>query len=122
MECGVADFDDNGLNTFKNFIFNDELMNELTIFGAYENDTLIGVIGTKNQGTHISIYFIDPIFHRKGVGKKLFEAAYKNQTVTKITVNSSSYAVRFYESLGFFKIAEQQEINGLRYVPMKYES
>lgn len=117
-ECGTADFNAEGLETFKSFIHNSDLMNELTIFGAFEMERLIGIIGTKNQGQHISIFFIDPLFHRKGIGKTLFETAYKNSSVNQITVNSSSYAVKFYESLGFLKTSEKQETNGLLYTPM----
>lgn len=31
---------------------------------------------------------------------------------------SLSFAVRFYESLGFTKTAEEQDTDGLRYTPM----
>ena len=120
-ECGTADFDINGLETFKSFIHNKELMNELTIFGAFDNGMLIGIIGTKNKGTHISLFFIHPKFHRRGIGEKLFNSVYVNQMGTQITVNSSSYAVKFYESLGFSKITDEQETDGLKYTPMKKE-
>lgn len=118
MECGTTDFDDSGLNTFKNFIYNKSLMNELTIFGAFDDSELIGIIGTKNKGQHISLFFINPKYHRKGIGRNLFDYAYSNQTVAQMTVNSSSFAVRFYENLGFTKAAEEQVTNGLRYTPM----
>ena len=120
IECGSADFDVNGLQTFKNFIHNDKLMNELCIFGAFDNETLIGIIGTKNGGSHISLFFIHPKFHRKGIGRQLFDSVYANQPQMQITVNSSSYAVKFYESLGFSKISEEQETDGLKYTPMHY--
>ena len=93
-------------------------MNELTIFGAFDDSELIGIIGTKNKGQHISLFFIHPKYHRKGIGRLLFDYAYSNQTVVQVTVNSSSFAVRFYESLGFRKTAEEQVTNGLRYSPM----
>lgn len=118
MECRTTDFDDSGLNTFKDFIYNKSLMNELTIFGAFDHSELIGIIGTKNKGQHISLFFINPKYHRKGIGRLLFDYAYSNQTVAQITVNSSSFAVRFYENLGFTKAAEEQVTNGLRYTPM----
>lgn len=118
MECGTTDFDDSGLNTFKDFIYNKSLMNELTIFGAFDDSELIGIIGTKNKGQHISLFFINPKYHRKGIGRSLFDYAYSNQTVAQITVNSSTFAVRFYENLGFTKAAEEQVTNGLRYTPM----
>lgn len=122
IKCGTDDFDMDGLETFKKFINSKELMNELTIFGAFDNNELIGVIGTKHNGTHISLFFIHPAYHRQGIGRKLFDYAYSNQTIKQITVNSSSYAVKFYESLGFSKTAEEQESNGLRYTSMAKHS
>lgn len=117
-KCGTTDFNASGLEIFKKSIYNKELMNELAIWGAFDNNELIGIIGTKLNGTHISLFFINPDYHRKGIGRELFNCAYINQIAEKITVNSSSYAIRFYESLGFSKIAEEQETDGLRYTPM----
>lgn len=117
-ECGSADFDAKGLQTFKSFIHNDGLMNELCMFGAFDNETLIGIIGTKNGGSHISLFFIHPKYHRRGIGRQLFDFVYANRPQMQITVNSSSYAVKFYESLGFSKTSEEQETDGLRYTPM----
>ena len=120
VECGSVDFDVNGLQTFKNFVYDDELMIELCIFGAFDNETLIGIIGTKDGGSHISLFFISPKFHRRGIGRQLFDSVYADQNQMQITVNSSSYAVKFYESLGFSKTSEEQETDGLKYTPMHY--
>ena len=117
-KCGTTDFNASGLKTFKKFVYNKELMNELTIWGAFDNNELVGIIGTKSNGTHISLFFINPDYHRKGIGRELFNCAYANQIVNKITVNSSSYAISFYECLGFSKTTEEQETDGLRYTPM----
>ena len=32
LQCGQDDFEDEGLESFKSFIFNDKLMNELCIY------------------------------------------------------------------------------------------
>lgn len=40
-------------------------------------------------------------FHRKGIGKQLFDYSQYDCPANEITVNSSTYAIRFYESLGF---------------------
>ena len=119
VECDTADFDLNGLETFKSFIYNKELINAFSIFGAFDNETLIGTIGTKNSGAHISLFFIAPNFQRRSIGRELFNYAYANQEVKEITVNASSSAVGFYKSLGFLKMDNEQETNGLRYTPMK---
>ena len=50
IECGRKDFDEEGLETFKNFIYNKQLVNELTFYGAFDGESLIGVIATKNEG------------------------------------------------------------------------
>lgn len=79
-KCGTTDFNANGLKTFKKFVYNKELINELTIFGgAFDNNELVGIIGTKLNGTHISLFFINPDYHRKGIGRELFNCAYANQ-------------------------------------------
>ena len=43
LQCGQDDFEDEGLESFKSFIFNDKLMNELCIYGAFEENKLIGI-------------------------------------------------------------------------------
>lgn len=58
IKCGADDFDMDGLETFKKFVNSKELMNELTIVGAFDNNELIGVIGTKHNCTHISLSFL----------------------------------------------------------------
>lgn len=119
-ECGKADFNEDGLETFKSFIYNEQLMEELTIYGAFEeNQELIGIIGTKNEGRHISLFFIKPEHHRKGVGKALFNYFVANNTVSEVTVNSSTYAIPFYMSLGFEPLCDPQCYHGLTSVPMK---
>ena len=63
-KCRTTDFDTNELETFKKFIHNKKLMNELTVCGAFDNNELIGIIGTKLNGAHISLFFINPDHHR----------------------------------------------------------
>ena len=46
---------------------------------------------------------------------EMFDSVYADQLQMQITVNSSSYAVKFYESLGFSKTSEEQETDGLKY-------
>ena len=119
LQCGQDDFEDEGLESFKSFIFNDKLMNELCMYGAFEENKLIGIMGTKNEGKHISLFFIKKEFHRKGIGKQLFDYSQYDCPANEITVNSSTYAIRFYESLGFEKTNDRQQTNGISYTPMK---
>ena len=78
IQCGAEDFDEEGLNSFKSFIFSEQLMNEIVIYGAFDNENLVGIMGTKNEGKHLSLFFIGKEHHRKGIGKQLFfEVAYR---------------------------------------------
>lgn len=119
IQCGKNDFDEEGLKTFKSFIYNKDLVNELTIYGAFEGESLIGLIATKNEGKHISLFFITPMYHGKGIGKRLFEAAIQDKPVSEMTVNSSSYAIPIYRKFGFEPICEEQTTHGMKYTPMK---
>ena len=55
------------------------------------------------------------------IGRRLFDAFIEEISVPEMTVNSSTYAVPFYKSLGFEQVQEPQITNGLKYVPMKRE-
>lgn len=121
-ESGTDDFDAEGLDTFTSFVNSDERMRELTTYGAFEGGSLVGILATKREGTHVSLFFILPGYRGKGIGRKLFDFALRDNPVREMTVNSSSYAVKIYESLGFKTISEEQETNGLRYTPMIRES
>ncbi|MCG0299090.1 GNAT family N-acetyltransferase [Phocaeicola vulgatus] len=47
-----------------------------------------------------------PEYHRHGLGKKLFHYASTLHPSIETTVNSSTYAIPFYQSLGFAVVGE----------------
>ena len=59
------------------------------------------------------------MYHGKGIGKRLFEAAIQDKPVSEMTVNSSSYAIPIYRKFGFEPICEAQTTHGMKYTPMK---
>lgn len=95
-------------------------MNNLTIYGAYIKDLLVGVIATRNEGNHIALFFVDGAYHRQGIGRKLFEVVLENSTSNKLTVNASPYAKDVYHRLGFEAADAEQTITGIRFIPMIY--
>ncbi|WP_455639268.1 GNAT family N-acetyltransferase [Parabacteroides sp.] len=119
MYSGQADFNNDGLEAFKSSIFDDQYIDKLTIYGAFEKEELIGILGIKEENNHISLFFLKPEHLRKGIGKKLFNYMMSNNPASEITVNSSSYAVPFYKSLGFKATGGKQCVNGLTFFPMK---
>lgn len=37
IECGINDFTEEGIETFKSFVYDTSLMNTLDIYGAFDN-------------------------------------------------------------------------------------
>ena len=50
IQCGKNDFDEEGLKTFKSFIYNKDLVNELTIYGAFEGDRKSTRLNSSHSG------------------------------------------------------------------------
>ena len=44
----------------------------------------------------------------------------ENPTLEALTLNSSPYGLPFYLAIGFVPLSQEQELNGIRYTPMKY--
>ncbi|SHJ32340.1 Acetyltransferase (GNAT) domain-containing protein [Clostridium amylolyticum] len=121
MQFEAPDYSVEGVETFKRTtIYNNDFLDSLNMYGAYESETLLGVIATRNKGNHIALFFVDGKHHRQGIGKKLFQIVLENSTAKEITVNSSPYAVEVYHRLGFVDIAPEEKTNEIRYIPMVY--
>ena len=127
-EFVAVDYSEQGKRTFENYLRNkvDEISLDLKsghkkMWVYYENNTIVGVISTRDT-THISLLFVDKNHHRRGIAREMLNVVLddlkKREDVPCITVNSSPYAVDVYERLGFCKKGEQQEKDGIIFVPM----
>ncbi len=52
LEFEAPDYMEEGINTFRDFINDENQINNLEMYGAYENGTLGGVIATINEGRY----------------------------------------------------------------------
>ena len=118
LEYEAPDYTKEGIEEFKKTIDNKTWIEEKQFVGAFEDDKILGVIATKDM-SHIALFFVDGNYHRKGIGKKLYQKAKELNTKGFFTVNSSPYAKEVYEHLGFEAISEEQNVNGLRFIPME---
>lgn len=120
QEFEAPEYTPEGLRTFKEFIDCQAYHTTIEMFGAFEGDTLLGVIATRNQGSHIALFFVKKENHGQGLGRKLFEYIASRCNNNTLTVNSSPYAAEIYRKLGFVDLDHEQLTNGLRYIPMRF--
>ena len=119
QEYEAPDYTEEGIQEFYQSIHDENYVSQLSMYGAFLQEKLAGVIAVRNQGSHIALFFVDGTYHRQGIGRKLFETVSKKCTSDVMTVNSSPYAVPIYHRFGFQDTDIEQVINGLRFIPMK---
>lgn len=127
-EYEAPDYSQEGIDEFYRCIHDEEYLSTLRIFGAFAKDKpedelaegrLVGVIATRDKGSHIALFFVDGKYQRQGIGRKLFQTVLAESFNGKMTVNSSPYAVPVYYKLGFRHTDTEQIVNGIRFIPMK---
>lgn len=116
----APEYSPEGVRTFRAYITDPMALSSLTVYGAFEEGFIVGVLAIREGGTHISLFFVDPAWHRKGIGKALFRRFLADSGAEQVTVHSSPYAVEVYRRLGFRPTAPEQLADGIRYTPMCY--
>ena len=115
----AKDYSDDGKEEFYKFVNDNEKLSSLDIWGYYIEDRLIGVIGTRDEISHISLFFVDNEFQRHSFGKKLLQTVVEASKAEVISVNSAPSAVNAYKYMGFKATDSVIETNGIKYVPME---
>lgn len=120
----APDYSEEGVKTFYSFFDQGKLLDKTlengdSIFIAKENNEITGLLATRNK-SHVSLLFVDEKHQKKGIGKKLFNILCETIETEKITVNSSPFAEKIYEKLGFIKLSPMQEKDGIKFIPMEF--
>ncbi len=127
-EFEAPDYPAEGVTEFRRSVNVDTVVErvrrgELFLKGCYNEGKLVGVIAVRDE-SHISLLFVRKDHHRRGIARSLFEAVVNDIRVkggiSKITVNSSPYAVEIYHRIGFIDTDVEQTKNGIRFTPMVY--
>ncbi len=92
------------------------------VFVADAEGIIAGVIEIREQ-RHISMLFVDKEFHRRGIARELTRHVVEKIKSSKrlpgrVTVNSSTFALPFYESVGFRQASDPKIIHGVLHIPM----
>lgn len=131
LEFEAPDYSPAGVETFRRDIVENPDFHERVrqgicpIYGAFHGDTLAAVMGMRSSRTHINLAFTKKEYHRKGIATALFrylrsDVLAENPGLEAITLNSSPYGLPFYLARGFIPTGEEQEVDGVRFTPMKY--
>ncbi len=119
-EFEKPDYSDEGFK-FANFeSISKGLKNNLEIYVAKVGEKIVGMICVRDK-SHIALLFVDKDYHHQGIAKNLVEHIKVLNKNKVLTVNSSPYAIKFYQKIGFVAESEMQEIDGIKFVPMKME-
>ena len=127
-ELIAPEFNEQGKAEFLKYIAPEHIAQrqeqEHFIILAKDGEKIVGMIEIR-EPNHVSLLFVDKNYHNLGISRNLFATAkekifHENPDIKEISVNSSLYAVKAYERLGFVQVGEQSTFNGITFVPMKY--
>lgn len=120
LEFEAPEYSPEGVAAFRASLDDKERVRKLNFYGAFDGEKLVGVLCMRAP-QHIGGFFVNAAYHRRGIGRRLFEAMRQDYEVQAFTVNSSPYAVEVYRRLGFVPTDTEQLTDGLRYTPMQFE-
>lgn len=131
MQFEAPDYPPEGVETFKkDIVENPEYLEKAQqgacpIYGAFDGEQIVALMGMRSNKTHINLVFTKKAYHRKGIARAIFnyllqDVLKENPSLEALTLNSSPYGLPFYLAIGFTPLSEEQEMNGIRFTPMKY--
>ena len=120
LEFEAPEYSQEGIDHFRTSLEDQERIRKLTFYGSFDGDKLVETL-CMGAPQHIGGFFVDAAYHRRGIGRRLFEAMRQDYTRQVFTVNSSPYAEEVYRHLGFTQTDREQTVDGLRFTPMQYD-
>lgn len=121
MRFEAPDYGEQGVQSFRNTVGDAGFIQMLMMYGAFEGDTMVGMLAARSGGSHIALFFVEEAYQRRGIGRALFKVALASAPPGGMTVNASPYAVPAYGRLGFVATDAEQVRDGIRYTPMRYD-
>ena len=108
-----------GVAAFRASLDDRERIRQMSFYGAFDGDILVGVLAMRAP-QHIGGFFVESSYHRRGIGRRLFEAMRQDYARQVFTVNASPCGVEVYRHLGFVPTDSEQLVDGLRFTPMQF--
>ena len=131
MEFEAPVYPPAGVETFKrDIVENPEYLENARqgvcpIYGAFSGNHMVALMGMRSDRKHINLVFTKKEYHRRGIASAIFrrllgDVLVENPSLEALTLNYSPYGLPFYLALGFVPLSGEQEMNGIRFTPMKY--
>lgn len=120
LEFVAPDYDEAGIKNFFKFAEDVDLLKQLVFYAALHNDKITGILAVDDKLNHICLFFVDKDFQNTVIGTALFKRFLNESTPKVVTVNSSPFAIKVYEKLGFTATGIRQVSDGIVYIPMRY--
>jgi hypothetical protein len=123
----VHDYPKEGVDEFYSFANPDAMKgragSEQILLVAEQGDQIVGMLEMRNQN-HLSLLFVE--LQGQGIARNLVNLAIRklqsrHPESTCITVNSSPYAEKIYQKLGFSPTGSSQTLNGITFLPMRLD-
>ena len=92
LQFEAPEYSAEGIASFRASLDDKERTRSLSFYGAFDENKLVGVLCMRAP-QHIGDFFVDAAYHRRGIGRRLFEAMRRDYSRQVFTVNSSPYAV-----------------------------
>jgi 8-oxo-dGTP pyrophosphatase MutT (NUDIX family)/GNAT superfamily N-acetyltransferase len=92
------------------------------MFVALDCGTVVGMADARENG-HIQSFYVDGAYHRRGIGTELLSrmvCELKLRGLNEITLDSSPYALPFYQNFGFTPTDVEQRKEGFICIPLVY--
>ena len=116
-----------GIRNFFRFISDEDLRQaflrgEYRLMVALDGDKIVGA-GTLRNIHQLSLLFVDPAYHHRGIGRRLVEllSSYlvEQEGERYMFVKAAPYAVDFYRKCEFRAVGAPQSYSGITVTPME---
>lgn len=108
--CNAASYSQVGVESFHACLMMFRIFPILEYWGCFVDGRLVGMLG--NNGTQITLLFVDSAYQGKGIGRLLLRPEFQ-------TVKAFPGSVPFYCKMGFQATSEAQNEDGIEYVMME---
>lgn len=90
-------------------------------FVAEDDKGLVGFVAFRYP-CHLFHLFVAENVQSRGLGTLLWQKILDQSDCPEITVNSSAFAIPFYQRLGFVRVGLEKSVDGIWYSPMLFRN